>query len=52
VNLWTVGCADPRLTAQALSPVDSKNAVSRMNLAESYTPFPKGVTSPTGYKSL
>ena len=23
-----------------------------MNLAESYTPFPKGVTPPTGYKSL
>src|SRR5258705_390058 len=22
VNLWTVGCADPRLTAQARSPVD------------------------------
>jgi putative transposase len=22
VNLWTVGCADPRLTAQARSPMD------------------------------
>jgi len=22
VNLWTVGCADPRLTAQAQSPMD------------------------------
>jgi hypothetical protein len=23
VNLWTVGCADPRLTAPARSPMDS-----------------------------
>ena len=22
MNLWTVGCADPRLTAQARSPMD------------------------------
>jgi len=22
VNLWTVGCTDPRLTAQARSPMD------------------------------
>jgi hypothetical protein len=22
VNFWTVGCADPRLTAQARSPMD------------------------------
>ena len=27
MNLWTVGCADPRLTAQARSPMDSITAI-------------------------
>jgi hypothetical protein len=35
VNLWTVGCADPSLTAQARSPMDKpgKNAMRFPHLA-------------------
>jgi hypothetical protein len=35
VNLWTVGCADPRLTAQARSPMDKagENAMRFPRLA-------------------
>ena len=35
MNLWTVGCADPRLTAQARSPMDKpgENAMRFPHLA-------------------
>ena len=29
MNLWTVGCADPRLTAQARSPMDKRENAMR-----------------------
>jgi len=31
VNLWTVGCADPRLTAQARSPMDKPGKTLRVS---------------------
>jgi hypothetical protein len=31
VNLWAVGCADPRLTAQARSPMDKPGKTLRVS---------------------
>jgi hypothetical protein len=33
VNLWTVGCADPRLTAPARSPMDKPGKTLRVSPA-------------------
>src|SRR5260370_30200189 len=44
VNLWTVGCADPRLTAQARSPMDKPGKAPRV-----YPTLPTGRRLPTSF---
>jgi hypothetical protein len=47
VNLWTVGCADPRLTARARSPMDKP----AKTLCVSPT-LPTGRRLPTSFTAL
>ena len=55
MNLWTVGCADPRLTAQARSPMDKagENAMRFPHLAHRSAAAHKlhSATATTGYES-
>ena len=44
MNLWTVGCADPRLTAQARSPMDKPGETLRVSPT-----LPTGRRLPTSF---
>jgi hypothetical protein len=44
VNLWTVGCADPRLTAPARSPMDKPRKTLRVSPT-----LPTGRRLPTSF---
>ena len=44
MNLWTVGCADPRLTAQARSPMDKPGKTQCVSPA-----LPTGRRLPTSF---
>src|ERR1700740_570247 len=44
VNLWSVGCADPRLTAQARSPMDKPGKTLRVSPT-----LPTGRRLPTSF---
>ena len=44
MNLWTVGCADPRLTAQARSPMDKPGKTLRVSPT-----LPTGRRLPTSF---
>jgi hypothetical protein len=47
VNLWTVGCADPRLTAQARSPMDKPGKTQGVSPT-----LPTGRRLPTSFTVL
>src|SRR4029077_17936030 len=47
MNLWTVGCADPRLTAPARSPIDKPGKTQCAS-----PPLPTGRRLPTSFTAL
>ena len=47
MNLWTVGCADPRLTAPARSPMDKPGKTLRVSPT-----LPTGRRLPTSFTSV
>ena len=47
MNLWTVGCADPRLTAQARSPMDKPGKTPCVSPT-----LPTGRRLPTSFTAL